>query len=191
MEATSAVIVRQVTDRFAYGQEMQFRVLGPVDVVGEGRRLAVGGLKQRTVLAMLIANAGVPVSIDRLIEGTWGARLRTNDATSRGGCSVRSAPFPPPAGVRIVSSPASEASVWGRCHRPLWADDGGGRAQRGRGGAVDRISPYSLTLSVHEAVSATPVDLSCHEIAGAFQCGVGNTRRTYRSKWGMANSTQP
>lgn len=72
MEATSAVIVRQVTDRFAYGQEMQFRVLGPVDVVGEGRRLAVGGLKQRTVLAMLVANADVPVSIDRLIEGTWG-----------------------------------------------------------------------------------------------------------------------
>ena len=72
MEATSAVIARQVTGRFAYGQEMQFRVLGPVEVVGEGRRLAVGGLKQRTVLAVLIANAGVPVSIDRLIEGTWG-----------------------------------------------------------------------------------------------------------------------
>ena len=72
MEATSAVIVRPGTDRFAYGQVMQFRVLGPVDVVGEGGRLAVGGLKQRTVLAVLIANAGVPVSIDRLIEGTWG-----------------------------------------------------------------------------------------------------------------------
>lgn len=71
MGRNNAVDSRQVTDPFAYRESMQFRVLGPVEVVHDRQRLAVGGLKQRTVLALLIANAGTGVSIDRLIEGTW------------------------------------------------------------------------------------------------------------------------
>ncbi len=51
---------------------MEFQVLGPVEVFDDGLRLDVGGRKQRTVLALLIANYGRPTSVDKLIEGTYG-----------------------------------------------------------------------------------------------------------------------
>ena len=51
---------------------MEFRVLGPVEVVDADVRLDLGGPKQRTVLAMLIANAGRSVSTERLIDGAYG-----------------------------------------------------------------------------------------------------------------------
>jgi DNA-binding SARP family transcriptional activator len=71
MGANNALDSRQVTDPFAYRESMQFRVLGPIEVVDDRQRLAVGGLKQRTVLALLVANTGTGVSIDRLIESRW------------------------------------------------------------------------------------------------------------------------
>lgn len=52
---------------------MWFRVLGPLRVeTTRSEALPLGGLKQRTVLAMLIASAGQPVSVDRLVEGVYG-----------------------------------------------------------------------------------------------------------------------
>ncbi|HEX2153284.1 MAG TPA: hypothetical protein VHL52_04840 [Acidimicrobiia bacterium] len=36
---------------------MDFRVLGPIDVVDGERHISLGGLKQRTVLALLLASA--------------------------------------------------------------------------------------------------------------------------------------
>jgi len=51
---------------------MEFRVLGPVEVLDDGLRLDIGGRKQRTVLALLVANFGRPTSADKLIEGTYG-----------------------------------------------------------------------------------------------------------------------
>lgn len=52
---------------------MWFRVLGPLRVeTTQPEALPLGGLKQRTVLAMLIAHAGQPVSVDQLVEGVYG-----------------------------------------------------------------------------------------------------------------------
>jgi DNA-binding SARP family transcriptional activator len=51
---------------------MQIRVLGPFEASVDDRPLAVGGAKQRSVLAMLGLEAGRTVSADRLIEGLWG-----------------------------------------------------------------------------------------------------------------------
>ncbi len=48
------------------------RVLGPVEASADGRRLPLGGAKQRAVLAMLVLDANRTVSADRLIEGLWG-----------------------------------------------------------------------------------------------------------------------
>ena len=55
-----------------YGSTMEFRVLGPIEVIDSGRSLELGGGKQRTVLALLVANARQPVSTGRLIEGIYG-----------------------------------------------------------------------------------------------------------------------
>ncbi len=55
-----------------YGSDVDIRVLGPVSVVVDGRPLALGGQKQRTVLALVIAGAGRSVSADALIAGVYG-----------------------------------------------------------------------------------------------------------------------
>jgi DNA-binding SARP family transcriptional activator/ABC-type branched-subunit amino acid transport system substrate-binding protein len=47
-------------------------VLGPLEVRDGGRPIALGGVKQRSVLALLIVNAGEVVSRDRFIDELWG-----------------------------------------------------------------------------------------------------------------------
>jgi DNA-binding SARP family transcriptional activator len=52
---------------------MDFRLLGPLEVVGDEGSLALGGTKQRSLLAMLLLHANQVVSTDRLIDALWGA----------------------------------------------------------------------------------------------------------------------
>src|SRR4029450_8079883 len=47
-------------------------VLGPLEVMNNGVDVRLGGPKQRTVLALLAAEGGKPVSVDTLIDGVWG-----------------------------------------------------------------------------------------------------------------------
>lgn len=62
---------------------MRAQLLGPVVVHGDdGRLLAVGGPKQRTVLALLCIDPGRPVSSDHLIEGVWGDEIPVRAARS-------------------------------------------------------------------------------------------------------------
>ncbi len=51
---------------------MQIRVLGHLEATVDDRPVALGGAKQRAVLAMLGLEANRPVTADRLIEGLWG-----------------------------------------------------------------------------------------------------------------------
>src|SRR6478752_7578395 len=51
---------------------MEYRVLGPLEAVGDEGPLALGGEKQRAVLALLLLNANRVVSRDRLIDQLWG-----------------------------------------------------------------------------------------------------------------------
>jgi YVTN family beta-propeller protein len=53
-------------------QRTEIRLLGLVEVSLGGRPLALGGAKQRALLALLALNVNAPVSTDRLIEGLWG-----------------------------------------------------------------------------------------------------------------------
>jgi YVTN family beta-propeller protein len=59
---------------FAAEIAMEFRILGPLEVGEPGRPLALGGAKQRALLAILLLHANEPVSTDRLIEDLWGER---------------------------------------------------------------------------------------------------------------------
>jgi DNA-binding SARP family transcriptional activator/WD40 repeat protein len=51
---------------------LRFAVLGPLSVQTDGHDLAIGGPKERAVLAALLAADGAPVSIDALIDAVWG-----------------------------------------------------------------------------------------------------------------------
>ena len=53
---------------------MEFGVLGPIEAWHEGRKLLLGGPKQRALLAILLLRANEICSRDGLIEGLWGER---------------------------------------------------------------------------------------------------------------------
>ncbi len=51
---------------------MEFRILGPLEVLDEGESIQVAGARQRAVLALLLIRANEVVSTDRLIDELWG-----------------------------------------------------------------------------------------------------------------------
>ena len=62
---------------------MRFGILGPLEATDDrGRRLELGGHKQRSVLAILLVHANEGVSQDRLVEDLWSGRPPASAATS-------------------------------------------------------------------------------------------------------------
>src|SRR2546422_1001730 len=53
-------------------QGLEFRILGPLEVVRDGQLAPLAGKKQRALLAALIVRANEVVSTDRLIDDVWG-----------------------------------------------------------------------------------------------------------------------
>ena len=51
---------------------MEFRILGPLEVSADGRRLTPGRAKQRALLVLLLLRPNQHVSIDRIMEALWG-----------------------------------------------------------------------------------------------------------------------
>ena len=94
---------------------MEFVVLGPLEAREDGRRLTLGGPKQRAVLAMLLLDANRPLPRDRLIDGLWGES-------------------PPPSAAHTLDDYVS------RLRRTL----GGARIERGPGGYLIRVEPGEL-----------------------------------------------
>jgi DNA-binding SARP family transcriptional activator len=118
-------VAAHVSRREAWG--VDFRVLGPVEVRAEGRPLALAGTRQRALLAVLLLNAGEPVSRDRVIADLWGER-------------------PPDGAVKTVQAVVS------RLRRAL-----GGEASRlvtSAAGYRLRVEPDELDLSRFERLCA-------------------------------------
>ena len=89
-------------------RSMQIRVLGHFEASVDDQPVALGGAKQRAVLAMLGLEANRAVSADRLIDGLWGEE-------------------PPPSAAKMVQN-----YVW-RLRKVLAADGGTEIRTRGRG----------------------------------------------------------
>jgi DNA-binding SARP family transcriptional activator/streptogramin lyase len=51
--------------------QLQFRILGVLEASRNGRLVALGSLKQRALLALLLLNPNEVVSIERLVEDLW------------------------------------------------------------------------------------------------------------------------
>ncbi|HEY1369335.1 MAG TPA: BTAD domain-containing putative transcriptional regulator, partial [Gaiellaceae bacterium] len=51
---------------------MEFRILGPLEVLDGGRVVSVGGPRKRAVLAILLLHLNRPISSERLIDELWG-----------------------------------------------------------------------------------------------------------------------
>jgi DNA-binding SARP family transcriptional activator len=53
---------------------MDFRILGPLEVLDGGRVVGLGGTRQRALLAVFLMHRGETLSTDRLIDQLWGER---------------------------------------------------------------------------------------------------------------------
>lgn len=50
---------------------IEIRLLGPVELVIDGRKVALGGPRQRALLALLATRPGQGISVDQLVEELW------------------------------------------------------------------------------------------------------------------------
>src|SRR4051812_38786443 len=53
---------------------LEFRILGPLEVLHDDRTIELGGARQRAVLAILLLHRGETVSVDRIVDLLWGGR---------------------------------------------------------------------------------------------------------------------
>src|SRR5215469_10630952 len=56
------------------GLMFEFRILGPIQAVRDGRELELGGPKRRALLALLLVAAGQVIPAERLAEELWAGR---------------------------------------------------------------------------------------------------------------------
>src|SRR5690242_6994289 len=112
---------------------LQFGVLGPLAMWSEGEPVEVKGAKRRGLLAYLLAHAGEPQSLDRIVDALWG------DAVTRGAEAT-------------VQTYVSQL-------RKLFGDDGPPLEHRAGGYALD-LTPDALDASRFEAavVSASAIE---------------------------------
>ena len=60
----------------------EFRILGPLEVLLDGRPVELGGLRQRALLAALLVHHGQVVSTERLVDLVWGESAPKTATTS-------------------------------------------------------------------------------------------------------------
>lgn len=128
-----------MADNTALGADLQFRLLGPLEVRCDGASLAIGPPKQRALLAVLLSASGAAVPIDHLVDELWPNRPPSSAATNvRGYAAALRRALPAPerhrlaAGRRGYLLHADEGEVDASVFRSLAAD---GRA------ALDRDDP--------------------------------------------------
>jgi predicted ATPase/DNA-binding SARP family transcriptional activator len=61
---------------------VEFRILGPLQVVEDGQDVPITGPRERALIAMLALRAGHVVSVERLIDMLWGDRPPRNPANA-------------------------------------------------------------------------------------------------------------
>ena len=90
---------------------IELRVLGPLELWCDGEPVAIGGAKQRAVLAVLVLREGEVVPVERLVDEVWGDE-------------------PPPSAARTIESYISRL-------RQLFNGRGPTLSRRGSGYVID------------------------------------------------------
>jgi DNA-binding SARP family transcriptional activator len=54
-------------------EAVEYRILGPLEVIDDGQPISLGPAKQRTLLAVLVTRANEAVSTDELVDALWGS----------------------------------------------------------------------------------------------------------------------
>src|SRR4051794_16104470 len=111
---------------------MEFRLLGPLEVLSGGRSVLVGGGKRRSLLGVLLVHSNEVVSAERLVDELWGER-------------------PPPTAAKSVQVYVSQLR---KQLGPDVACANGGRLVTRSGGYELRVGPDELDVAVFERALA-------------------------------------
>jgi DNA-binding SARP family transcriptional activator len=114
---------------------MEYRILGPLEVLEEGHPLALGRSKERAVLAVLLLHANELVSRERLIDELWGVS-------------------PPPTARKAVNVYVSKLrkALGGNGLDPIATAEGGYRL-RVNGDLLDAVQARTLVADAHERMA--------------------------------------
>src|SRR5436190_1680138 len=136
---------------------MEFRILGPLEVVEDGQQVALGTLKERLVLGALLLHANDFVSRERLIDDLWGEA-------------------PPPTARKAVNVYVSQLrKALGRAGADPIATASGGYRLRVEPDAVDASRVQLLMASAREHVSRGELDSAAERFEEALSLWRGPT----------------
>jgi WD40 repeat protein/DNA-binding SARP family transcriptional activator len=117
-----------------YAPGMRFQVLGPLEVDADGGPVALGGPKERLLLALLLTRPNQVVSVEALLRGLWGDQ-------------------PPPTAAKTLQSHIK------RLRRALEPDRARGAAGQvlvtRQPGYLLRVAPGALDVARFEELTAT------------------------------------
>ncbi|GAB3458047.1 AfsR/SARP family transcriptional regulator [Actinophytocola sediminis] len=118
---------------------MEFRLLGPLEVAAGGAAVRVGGLRQRTLLGLLLLQRGQVVSIERLVDAVWATDPPSSarDQVRNGVWALRKA-LGDKAGRLVVTEDAGYRLDTSRCLVDADQFAEGVRAGRAAAGAGDQ-----------------------------------------------------
>jgi DNA-binding NarL/FixJ family response regulator/DNA-binding SARP family transcriptional activator len=136
---------------------MEYRVLGPLEVVEGGGRVPLGRLKERLVLAVLLLHANEFVSRERLIDELWGES-------------------PPPTAKRAVNVYVSQLrkALTGNGHDPIATADGGYRLEA-RADELDAAHLRQLLANARECGAAGELEAAAELLREALALWRGPT----------------
>ncbi len=136
---------------------MEFRILGPLVVVFEGRELPLGPLKDRTVLGVLLLHANEVVPRQRLIDELWGEA-------------------PPPTAIKAVNGSISQL------RKALGGNGGGPIATRppgylieAAGDELDALRFVELTIKARAQANAAAFEAASTTYTEALSLWRGRT----------------
>lgn len=136
---------------------MEYRILGPLEVVHEGERIPVARLKERLVLAVLLLHANEFVARERLIDELWGAS-------------------PPPTARKAVNVYVSQLrKVLARDGRdPIATEDGGYRLLVDAD-ATDEAKARQLLAAARDQAAAGELERAAERLRDALALWRGPT----------------
>src|SRR5438067_6166574 len=136
---------------------VEYRILGPLEVVDEGEPVALGRLKERLVLAVLLLHANEFVSRERLIDELWGES-------------------PPPTAKKAVNVYVSQLrkALTRNGHDPIATADGGYRLEVGSG-ELDTAHLRQLLANASERTAAGELEAAAEPLRESLALWRGPT----------------
>src|SRR5437867_10736367 len=136
---------------------VEYRILGPLEVVDEGEPVALGRLKERLVLAVLLLHANEFVSRERLIDELWGES-------------------PPPTAKKAVNVYVSQLrkALVRNGRDPIATADGGYRF-RVESGELDSTRMEHLLATARERAAAGELEAAAEHLGEALALWRGPT----------------